>query len=416
MLSNERPFNASDFVMSNLLLSASPCHWTHRSAIEAWGASWSLGLKTLPRILADTFHQVGIWPWFGTTDSMDEMMPQGRGKFVNRPTGDPSGHLPSGTDPELPGDSRQMPFYHLPVLLNEVIEYLQPKEGKLIFDGTLGGGGHTQALLQHGARVVAMDQDDEALNYAAIRLKPFADRFCALRGNFRDFPQVLSEAGISGLDGMLIDIGVSSRHLDSAERGFSFNKDGPLDMRMDTSGPVTAADIVNDSPVEEIERILREYGEEPQARRMAQAIVRARSRQAITTTLQLATIIAEACPKFGKRHPATLAFQALRLAVNDELGALEQFLAAVPQWLKPGGRLAVITFHSLEDRIVKHTFQRQSAPYIDRPEWPAPKPNPECHYRILTRKPVEASPVETELNPRARSARLRVVERLPSLS
>ncbi|MDZ4289528.1 MAG: 16S rRNA (cytosine(1402)-N(4))-methyltransferase RsmH, partial [Prosthecobacter sp.] len=194
----------------------------------------------------------------------------------------------------------------------------------------------------------------------------------------------------------------------------SFNKDGPLDMRMDASAGMTAADLVNTAPGEDIERILREYGEEPQARRMAQAIVRARAKQPIVTTLQLAAVIAEACPKHSKRHPATLAFQALRIAVNDELGALRDFLAEAPKWLKPGGRVAVITFHSLEDRIVKQAFQKFSAPFLDRPEWPAPRPNPDCLLRLLTRKPVEATGNETALNPRARSARLRVAERLPS--
>jgi 16S rRNA (cytosine1402-N4)-methyltransferase len=213
---------------------------------------------------------------------------------------------------------------------------------------------------------------------------------------------------------MLIDIGVSSHHLDEAERGFSFGKDGPLDMRMDRSAPVTAADLVNTAPVEELEQILREYGEEPQARRMAQAIVRARVKQPIMTTLQLADVISAACPKFSKRHPATLAFQALRIAVNDELGALRDFLGEAPKWLKPGGRIAVITFHSLEDRIVKQAFQRLSAPTLDRPEWPAPRPNPEYVLKLITRKPTEATENETALNPRARSARLRVAERLPS--
>lgn len=280
---------------------------------EAFGDELAKAIQTF---------QTGIWPWFGATDATEDLMPQGRGTVASRPTDEPSSGTPSPLGPDS-ANSRELPFYHLPVLLHEVVQYLQPAPGKLIFDGTLGGGGHSEALLQHGARVVAMDQDEEALRYASERLKPYADRFCALRGNFRDFPQVLGEAGVSGLDGMLIDIGVSSRHLDSAERGFSFNKDGPLDMRMDTNAPVTAADIVNTAPVEEIERILREYGEEPQARRMSQAIVRARAKQAITTTLQLANVIAEACPKHSKRHPATLAFQGLRLAVNDELGALE---------------------------------------------------------------------------------------------
>ena len=271
--------------------------------------------------------QVGVWPWFGANEAMEDLMPWGRGTITPRPSG-----TSGANEPEPRSSMRDMPFYHLPVLLHEVVQLLEPRPGKLIFDGTLGGGGHSEALLQAGARVVAMDQDEEALRHASERLRPFADRFCALRGNFRDFPTVLAEAGISGLDGMLIDIGVSSRHLDAAERGFSFSKEGPLDMRMDTSGPVSAADLVNTAPAEELEHIFRTYGEEPQARRMAQAIVRARAKGAISTTTQLADVIAQACPKYSKKHPATLVFQALRIAVNDELGALRDFLAAAPRW------------------------------------------------------------------------------------
>jgi len=316
--------------------------------------------------------------------------------------------------PEEPTQTRNLPFYHLPVLMQEVLEMLQPAPGKLIFDGTLGGGGHTEAILQTGARVVAMDQDDDALRYAGERMKPYADRFCALKGNFRDFPSVLAEAGVTGLDGMLIDIGVSSHHLDDAERGFSFAKDGPLDMRMNTGVPLTAADVVNTYPQEELERIFFEYGEEPQARRIARAIVNDRVQLPFTRTLQLAEMISRVCPKYSKKHPATLVFQALRCEVNQEYQALREFLAAAPQWLKPGGRLVVISFHSIEDRIVKQAFQHQSAPFIDRPEWPEAKRNPDCTLRVLTRKPLEATENELALNPRARSARLRAAERLNS--
>lgn len=309
---------------------------------------------------------------------------------------------------------RAMPFYHLPVLMQEVLEALQPQKGKLIFDGTLGGGGHSEALLQHGARVVAMDQDEEAIKHASARLKPYGERFCALRGNFRHFPQIIEETGISGFDGMLIDIGVSSHQLDDAARGFSFMRDAPLDMRMDTDAEQTAADIVNTASEEELTRIFFDYGEEQNARRIARAIVKARSSRLITTTMQLAEIVSTASPKRGKRHPATLVFQALRIAVNDELAALRDFLAAAPKWLKPGGRLAVITFHSLEDRIVKQTLAHLAAPQLDRPEWPAPRPNPDHFLTLVTKKPIEASADETALNPRARSARLRVAERLPA--
>jgi 16S rRNA (cytosine1402-N4)-methyltransferase len=300
------------------------------------------------------------------------------------------------------------------VLLREVIELLQPASGKLMFDGTLGGGGHAEAMLQHGARVVAMDQDANAIKHATERLRPFAAQFCALRGNFRHFPQIVEETGVCGFDGMLVDIGMSSHQLDDAARGFSFSKDAPLDMRMDAGTGATAADLVNATDEVELVRIFFEYGEEPNARRIARAIIKARASRRISTTLQLADIVASASPKRGKRNPATLVFQALRIAVNDELAALHDFLVAAPRWLKPGGRLAVISFHSLEDRIVKQTLQHLSAPFMDRPEWPEPRKNPDCVFQLITRKPVQATPHEIEMNPRARSAVLRVAERLPA--
>jgi 16S rRNA (cytosine1402-N4)-methyltransferase len=259
-----------------------------------------------------------------------------------------------------------------------------------------------------------MDQDQQALAYAKERLKSYSDRFCALRGNFRYFPQIVEEAGLSGFDGMLVDIGVSSHQLDDGTRGFSFNKEAPLDMRMDTDADQTASDLINTAAEQELVRVFFEYGEEPNARRIARAIVKARASRLIQTTTQLADIVAAVSPKRGKRHPATLVFQALRIAVNDELAALRDFLAAAPQWLKPGGRLVVITFHSLEDRIVKQGFAHLSMPELDRPEWPAPRPNPDCVLKVITRKPIEASQGEIEINPRARSARLRVAERLLS--
>lgn len=356
--------------------------------------------------------QVGTWPWFGASDAMDDLMPWGRGSLTKRHPQQGGGKEPDMSE-EPPTPQRDLPFYHLPVLMQEVLDFLQPAPGKLIFDGTLGGGGHTEALLQHGARVVAMDQDDEALGYARERLKGYADRFCALKGNFRHFPTVLTEAGVSGLDGMFIDIGVSSRHLDAAERGFSFAKDGPLDMRMDGSAPLTAADIVNTYAQEDIERILRENAEEQNARRIARAIVQDRVKKPFTTTLQLADMIGRVCPKHSKKHPATQTFQALRCEVNSELPALREFLAAAPRWLKPGGRLVIIDFHSIEDRIVKQAFQNYAAPFLDRPEWPAPKTNPNHCLKLLTKKPVEAGETELQVNPRARSARLRAAERLP---
>lgn len=359
--------------------------------------------------------QVGGWPWFGAANAVNDWIPFNRGDTEARFSSEGQG---GSLDPNGAGGAEagrpKLPFYHLPVLLAETLEALQPAPGKLIFDGTLGGGGHSEALLQKGARVVAMDQDGQALVYARERLKGYADRFCALRGNFRHFPHIVEEAGVSGFDGILIDIGVSSHQLDDGARGFSFNKEAPLDMRMDTDADQTAADVINTAAEGELVRIFFEYGEESNARRIARAIVKARSSRLIQTTTQLAEIVAAASPKRGKRHPATLVFQALRIAVNDELAALHDFLAAAPKWLKPGGRLAVITFHSLEDRIVKQTFAHLSTPELDRPEWPAPRPNPECVFKLITRKPLEASEAEIELNPRARSARLRVAERLLS--
>jgi len=395
------------------------------SAVNAPPFPFAAGFRAKERGVLETIaskiaritevFQVGGWPWFGATDAMDDLVPANRGFLETRFSSSGSGGAAGSDGGSSPGfGQRNLPFYHLPVLLAETLEALQPAPGKLIFDGTLGGGGHSEALLQRGARVVAMDQDEQALSYANARLKGYADRFCALRGNFRHFPQIVEEAGVSGFDGMLVDIGVSSHQLDDGARGFSFNKDAPLDMRMDTDADQTAADLINTAAEEELMRIFFEYGEEPNARRIARAIVKARSSRLIQTTTQLADIVSTASPKRSKRHPATLVFQALRIAVNDELAALRDFLAAAPKWLKPGGRLAVITFHSLEDRIVKQTLTHLSAPELDRPEWPAPRPNPDCVLKLITRKPIEASEAELELNPRARSARLRVAERLPS--
>lgn len=367
---------------------------------------WFAGISRLIE-----FTQVGGWSWFGATDAMDDLMPWGRGNLVTR-----EGAGGGGNSPEpAPSESavKNLPFYHAPVLLAEVVAMLQPAPGKLIFDGTLGGGGHSEALLQHGARVVAMDQDQNALKHATERLKPYAAQFCALRGNFRNFPQIVEETGVSGFDGMLVDIGVSSHQLDDAARGFSFMRDGPLDLRMDTESLRSAADLVNTEDEAELMRIFFEYGEEPNGRRIARAIFKARAAKPIRTTFQLADVVSAAAPKRGKRHPATLVFQALRIAVNDELAALHDFLAAAPRWLKPGGRLAVISFHSLEDRIVKQALQHLAAPFIDRPEWPEARKNPDCVLKLITRKPVQATPQEIELNPRARSAVLRVAERLP---
>lgn len=348
--------------------------------------------------------QMGLWPWLGFAGNEALGFAGDRLSFQSSRSGG------SAPEPETVPE-----FYHEPVLMREVLEFLKVGPGMFAMDATLGGGGHSEAILQTGANLVALDQDPVAIAHATARLRGYAGRFCALRGNFRHFPELLSEIGVTQFDAILADIGVSSRQLDDASKGFSFMHEGPLDLRMNPDGPLTAADLVNTLPETELIRILLEYGEEPQARRMARAIVQSRAGNPIQTTLQLAAVIEKVCPRKGPRHPATLAFQALRIAVNDELAALQDFLRHAPKWLKPGGRLAIISFHSLEDRIVKRAFQHHAQEFMDRPEWPAPRPNPDFCLRVLTRKPVEAAQDEVKRNPRARSARLRVAERLPLL-
>jgi 16S rRNA (cytosine1402-N4)-methyltransferase len=305
-----------------------------------------------------------------------------------------------------------MSDYHIPVLMSEVLRYMAPSEGTVMVDGTLGGGGHTEAMLKAGATVIGVDQDDQALEYAKERLSIFGDRFTALRGNFATLPSLLAEAGYEKVDAILVDIGVSSWQLDEADRGFSFGKEGPLDMRMDRSGGNTAADLVNGSSEEELKTIFREYGEERAAGRIARRMVERREKKPFSTTLDLADFICSIIPRGGKSHPATRIFQALRIAVNDELGVLRTFLENASTLLRPGGRVVVITFHSLEDRIVKQFFKHASLEEIDRKEWPAPRPNPDYQYKLLTRRPVVASGDELQCNKRARSAKLRAVEKI----
>lgn len=302
--------------------------------------------------------------------------------------------------------------YHEAVLLAETVSRLAPAPGRVILDGTIGGGGHAAALLAAGAKVIGLDQDAEALEYAARRLAEHGDRFSLEHSSFAEAGEVLDAMGIGQIDGALLDLGVSSRHLDAAERGFSFMREGPLDMRMDTRGLTTAADLVNTLSGEELERIFRQFGEEPAARRIAARITRERMAKPITTTLDLARLVEAVVPRHGRSHPATRVFQALRIAVNRELDVLAEGLAQISARLAQGGRFAVITFHSLEDRIVKDFFKSRSAPMLDRPEWPAARPNPDCIFRKITGKPVVTSAAEQRANPRSRSAKLRVVERL----
>ncbi len=321
-------------------------------------------------------------------------------------TGSPAGRI------QLPvGNIERMDFYHEPILAEEILEAMRPVEGKQIFDGTLGGGGHSELLLRHSAHVIGCDQDQEAIDHATRRLAAFGDAFLPVRGNFRDIDQLLAGLGIAQVDGILLDLGVSSRQLDDPTRGFSFREDGPLDMRMDVRTSFSARDLVNTWGEEEMIRIFREYGEERHAARVAREIMKARTVKEISTTLGLAELVARVIPKTSGKHPATRVFQAIRIAVNGELEALETALEKSVDLLAPGGVLAILTFHSLEDRIVKRFMHRRSSPYIDRPEWSEPRRNPDFAFHLPTRKAIGPDEAETKRNSRSLSAKLRVAVR-----
>ena len=302
--------------------------------------------------------------------------------------------------------------YHLPVLPSEVAEWMDAKSGDFIIDATLGGGGHSEIFLKAGAEVLGVDRDPEALEHARARLAGYGSRFSTWQGNFSNLLEIPAIKAGRKADGLLLDLGVSSRQLDSAARGFSFMREGPLDMRMGPSSPRTAAELVNQSSEAELTRILFEFGEEPKARRIAAALVKQREAKPFSTTLELAACIEAAVGRQGRIHPATRAFQAIRMAVNEELESLAAALAAVPQVLKPGGKLLVITFHSLEDRMVKRYLRHRSTPMIDEPGWPAPRPNPDLQFELLARKAIAPSAAEIAANPRSRSSKLRVARLL----
>ena len=302
--------------------------------------------------------------------------------------------------------------YHTPVMADEVVAFLRPAPGMILVDGTAGGGGHSELLLQHGAEVVALDQDRDALQNCRSRLAPFSARLHLAESNFADASAALDRLGFAKVAGVLLDLGVSSYQLDTADRGFAMMKDGPLDMRMSQANPTTAADLVNSASVAELARIFREYGEEPRAMHIAAKLVALREKRPLQTTFDLAAAVTSIIPRTGPRHPATRVFQALRIAVNDELGVLRRGLETLSGRLAHGARFAVISFHSLEDRIVKQYFRERSTEWIDRPEWPEPRRNPDRLFRLLTPRPIDASGSETAANPRSRSAKLRVVERL----
>ena len=303
-------------------------------------------------------------------------------------------------------------IYHRPVLAVEAIQLLAPRPGALIVDATCGGGGHTEAILRAGADVLALDQDPDAIQHAGDRLSEFGGRVTLRQSNFREADKILDELGIARIGGALLDIGVSSHQLEDAGRGFSLMRNGPLDMRMDPRRDLTAAEIVNHYSEEELTRLFRDLGEEPAARRIASQLVKVRKIVPFRETLSLAHAIEKIVGRHGRRHPATQVFQALRMAVNDELGALEEGLRVLTARLETGARIAVITFHSLEDRIVKNFFRDRSREWLDRPEWPEPKPNPQFDLRLITSKPVEPAETEQRNNPRSRSAKLRVAEKI----
>src|SRR3954470_5942691 len=301
--------------------------------------------------------------------------------------------------------------YHRAVLAAEAVELLAPRPGTVVVDGTCGGGGHTELILKMGADVVALDQDPDAIEFSREHLAHVGGRVTLRQANFREAGRILDELGISTIAGALLDLGVSSRQLENAQRGFSVMRNGPLDMRMDTRRHFTAADIVNTYSEEELTHLFRELGEEPAARRIASLIVKARKTAPFRETMALAKAIEKVVGRHGRLHPATRVFQALRMEVNDELGALRDGLAVLVSRLEPGARIAVISFHSLEDRIVKNFFRDHSREWLDQPEWPEPRRNPDYDLKLITPKPIEPGEEEQRTNPRARSAKLRVAEK-----
>jgi 16S rRNA (cytosine1402-N4)-methyltransferase len=312
-----------------------------------------------------------------------------------------------------------MEFHHVPVLLEPTMKSLALKSDGIYVDGTLGGGGHSENILlrtEPSGKLIGIDQDDEALAAAGARLEKFGDRFIAVKANFSQMKQVLSDLNIHEVDGILLDIGVSSHQLDEAGRGFSYMTDAPLDMRMDqNSNKKTAADLLAELSEEEIANLIYKYGEERYSRRIAKQIIEYRKKQPILTTFQLVDLIRKAMPKVKnkeKQHPAKRTFQALRIAVNDELGVLERALDDALGLLKTGGRLSIITFHSLEDRIVKERFRIWAKGCTCPPDFPVCVCGKVPTVKIINRKPIVADEEELTLNPRSRSAKLRCVEKL----
>lgn len=308
------------------------------------------------------------------------------------------------------------PFRHVSVLLRETVDALAPRPDGVYLDCTLGGGGHSEELLKRltTGRLVAVDRDADAIENAKIRFAPYGGRVTLVHDNFVNVDRILAQYAPDGIDGAMIDLGVSSHQLDTPGRGFSYHADAPLDMRMDQSAPLSAFEVVNTYTEAELARILFTYGEEKRARAVAAAIVRAREKKEIATTLELAEVIRSVFPPKERavgKHPARRSFQAIRIEVNGELAVIPETLKKIVPALKPGGRLAVITFHSLEDRAVKDTLLS----FVNGCTCPPDFPVCVCGFvptlRLVTRKPVEPSPAEQEENPRSRSAKLRIAEK-----
>lgn len=308
-------------------------------------------------------------------------------------------------------------FHHISVLLNECLDGLNIKPDGIYVDGTLGGAGHSSQIAKRltTGRLIGIDRDPVALKAAGKRLEPYKNNVTLVHSNFCEMAQVLKELGISGVDGILLDLGVSSPQLDDGQRGFSYMVDAPLDMRMNNEDSLTAHTVVNTWPQEELKRILYTYGEERYAPQIAAAICRRREEKTIDTTLELVDVIRGAMPPAAlreKQHPAKRSFQAIRIAVNDELGSVERVLEDAIDLLNPDGRLAIITFHSLEDRIVKTAMADAAKGCTCPPNFPVCVCGKKPKVKLISRKPITASDVELEENPRSRSAKLRVCERL----
>ena len=308
-------------------------------------------------------------------------------------------------------------FYHVSVLLEECIDGLNIKPDGIYVDGTLGGAGHSSQIAKRltTGRLIGIDRDPVALKAAGERLAPYADRVTLVHSNFCEIAQVLKDLGIDGVDGILLDLGVSSPQLDDAERGFSYMNDAPLDMRMNGEDALSAYEVVNTWSYEELRRILFDYGEERYAPRIADAICRRREEKPIRTTLELVDIIRSAMPAAAlreKQHPAKRSFQAIRIAVNDELGSVETVMRDAIPCLNPGGRLAIITFHSLEDRIVKNGMAEAAKGCTCPPSFPVCVCGKKPKVKLISRKPIVSGNEELERNPRARSAKLRICEKL----